>query len=93
MEKEKLDSIAQRESYRLVAKDLAKRHFFEISDHIESVMVSVMMARDGVYKGGGFVQAILDNNLDEACSRADGECVNYLRLFSLVKRFGYIIKF
>jgi hypothetical protein len=40
--------------------------------------------------GGGFVEAICNNDLDGACSRADYECIKCLRLFSLVKRFGYL---
>jgi hypothetical protein len=85
------EQLYDREMYDYVARDLAKRYKYDdISEHIVDVMISVMMHRDGVRIGGGFVEAINNNNLDEACSRADDDCINYLRLFSLIKRFGYI---
>jgi hypothetical protein len=81
----------ERKQYDYVARDLAKRYaYHNISEHIVDVMISVMMHRDGYQRGGSFVEAINDNKLDEACSRADDDCINHLRLFSLVKRFGYI---
>ena len=80
-----------REKYKSVAIELGKRYDYEnLSEHIINIMCSVMMHRDKVQLGGGFAEAICNNNLDEACSRADGECIKYLRLFSLVKRFGHI---
>jgi hypothetical protein len=80
----------ERENYKVAAIDLASRYGYKVSEHIIDVMISVMMNRDGVQRGGSFVEAICNNNLDEACSRADDECINYLRLFSLVKRFGHL---
>jgi hypothetical protein len=81
----------ERKQYDYVARDLAKRYaYHNISEHIVDVMISVMMHRDGFQRGGSFVEAICDNKLDEACSRADDDCINYLRLFSLVKQFGHI---
>ena len=89
MEKENV--LTERQRYDYVARDLASRYaYHNISEHIVGVMISVMMHRDNYQKGGGFVEAIIENKLDEACSRADDDCINYLRLFSLVKRFGYI---
>jgi len=83
--------MTYRQDYDFIARDLAKRYAYnDISEHIVNVMISVMMHRDGVQIGGGFVEAICNNNLDEACSRADDECIKYLRLFSLVKRFGHL---
>ena len=86
----KEQQLYDNEMYDYVARDLAKRYGYEVSDHIIDVMMSVMKTRDGYWQGGGFVQAIIDNNLDEACSRADDDCIKHLRLFSLVKRFGHI---
>ena len=89
MEKENV--LTERQRYDYVARDLAQRYSYnDISEHIVDVMISVMMHRDAYQRGGSFVEAICDNKLDEACSRADDDCINYLRLFSLVKRFGYI---
>jgi hypothetical protein len=80
-----------REKYKSVAIELAKRYNYEnISEHIIDIMCSVMMHRDKVQFGGSFAEAICNNNLDLACSCADNECIKYLRLFSLVKRFGHL---
>lgn len=76
--------------YVKVANYIAITYNYDVSTHIIDVMASVMMHRDKYQTGGGFVEAICNNDLDSACSRADDECINYLRLFSLVKRFGYI---
>lgn len=81
----------RREQYDIVARDLANRYGYnDVSIHIVNVMISVMMHRDGYQRGGSFVEAICDNKLDEACSRADDDCIKYLRLFSLVKQFGFL---
>ena len=79
-----------RTEYVKVAHEFASTYNYEVSNHIIDVMASVMMHRDKYQMGGSFVEAICSNNLDFACSRADSECINYLRLFSLVKRFGYL---
>lgn len=55
-----------------------------VSDHILDIMVSIMCTRDkSSYAGGGFVEAIISNNLLHAATRADSECVKYLKLFAL----------
>ena len=55
-------------------------------------MVSVMMTRDDVLQGGGFVQAICDNDLRGALARADTECSKYLRVIALAYPFAHIQK-
>jgi hypothetical protein len=53
------EQLYDREMYDYVARDLAKRYKYDdISEHIVDVMISVMMHRDGVRIGGGFVEAI-----------------------------------
>ena len=79
-----------RTEYVKVATYIASSYKYNVSNHIIDVMASVIMHRDKYQMGGGFVEAICNNDLDGACSRADDECINYLRLFSLVKRFGYL---
>ena len=52
-----------------------------ISPHIINIISSVMMTRDDVgYPGGGFVEAVVTNNLYLAISRADMECYNNLKV-------------
>jgi hypothetical protein len=65
--------------YQKAAKSYSGK--FDISDNrIINIITSVMMTRDGVgYPGGGFVQAVVNNNLFEAVSRADSECIKYIR--------------
>jgi hypothetical protein len=53
-------------------------------------MISVMMTRDNVLQGGGFVQAVVANNLKESISRADTECGKHLRIISLCCSFCYV---
>jgi hypothetical protein len=47
--------------------------------HVISIMSSVMKHRDGVMRGGGFVEAINDNNLYLAVNRADETCIKYIK--------------
>lgn len=64
--------------YLKAAQDYAK--MWNITDeHVIQIMMSVMLHRDGIRTGGGFVQSVVDNNLDQAVSRADDTCLKYLR--------------
>lgn len=62
----------------------------QVSDHIIDVMVSVCMTRDGIRNGGSFVQAVVNNNLLEAISRADKEVLRKLRIITLAKHYCHI---
>jgi hypothetical protein len=74
-----------REKCRKRAVLFAKEWGYEtISDHILDIMVSIMCTRDkSSYAGGGFVEAIVANNLLQAATRADSECVKHLKLLAL----------
>ncbi len=64
-----------REQYRERAIQFVKEWNENVSEHIIDIMVSIMVTRDkSSYAGGGFVQAIVDNNLYLALSRADTDC-------------------
>jgi hypothetical protein len=53
-------------------------------------MVSIMCTRDkSSYAGGGFVEAIVSNDLYAAATRADSECVKYLKLLALTNKQCY----
>ena len=60
------------------------------SNHIIEVMISVMMTRDNLIQGGSFVQAVVDNDLRKAVSRADKECTAYLRVITLCANECYV---
>lgn len=61
-----------------------------VSNHIIDIMISVMMHRDGVQTGGGFVTSVCDNDLIGAISRADNECIKHLKLISLAKVNAFV---
>ncbi len=64
-----------REQYRERAIEFVKEWGENVSDHIIDIMVSIMATRDKTsYAGGGFVQAVVENNLYLAMSRADSDC-------------------
>lgn len=77
------------DKYRAKAKEFAANWKVE-DNHVINICASVMMTRDSVLQGGGFVQAIIDNNLYEAVNRADDTCIKHLKLFVVAKRNWYI---
>lgn len=49
-----------------------------------------MMARDKVVPGGGFVNAVLDNNLHAAITLGDEEVLKELKLITLAKTQAFV---
>lgn len=75
-----------REKCRERAIQFAKEWREDVSEHILDIMVSIMVTRDkSSYAGGGFVQAIVDNDLYLSVSRADSECSKHLKLLAMCK--------
>jgi hypothetical protein len=74
-----------REKNRERAIQFAKEWNCEnVSNHILDIMVSIMCTRDkSSYSGGGFVEAVVANNLYLAMSRADTECRNNIFLLTM----------
>jgi hypothetical protein len=60
------------------------------TNHIINIASSIMLTRDGVLNGGSFVQAIIDNDLEEAIGRADSTCIKALKFFVQVKLYCHI---
>ena len=58
--------------------------------HITNLASSVMMTRDKYMMGGGFVQAVVENDLEQSISRADGTAIKGLKTFAAVKRNCYL---
>jgi len=79
-----------RDLYVARAKAFAKQYQVEVSDHIIDVMVSVMMTRDNKQMGGSFVQAVANNDLYGAISRADMECARNLKIIVLANRDCFV---
>jgi hypothetical protein len=74
-----------REQNRERAIQFAKEWNCEnVSNHIIDIMVSIMCTRDkSSYSGGGFVEAVVANNLYLAMSRADTDCRNNIFLLTM----------
>lgn len=72
-----------RDSYREAVVHFLNRYKEQVSEHIIDVMISVMMTRDGKLIGGSFVKAICNNDLKDAISRADDECIKHIRIITL----------
>lgn len=54
-------------------------------------MATIMMVRDGVLNnGGGFVDAVINNDLFGAISRGDEDVLYELKLITLTKRDAYV---
>jgi len=76
-----------RNKYRMAAVHFANRYDVQVSEHIIDVMISAMMTKDSVLHGGSFVQAVVNNDLRDAISRADTECLKQLRIITLCANF------
>jgi hypothetical protein len=62
----------------------------EAFDHVASIGASVMMTRDKFQLGGGFVTAVVNNDLSDAVNRADTDCIRALKYFVYVNRFVHL---
>lgn len=58
--------------------------------HIITIGTSILCTKWNVgYEGGGFVQAVVGNDLTMAVSRADGTCIKALKFFvQLINNVG-----
>ena len=68
--------------------------FTNVSEHILDIMVSIMCTRDkSSYPGGGFVDAVVANNLYLAMSRADTDCRNNIYLLTMCRMNCFLNEF
>ena len=81
-----------REQNRERAIEFAKEGNCEnVSNHILDIMVSIMCTRDkSSYAGGGFVEAVVANNLYLAMSRADSDCRSNIFLLTMCNMNCYL---
>jgi hypothetical protein len=79
-----------RAKYRQRAIQHAKEWREDVSEHIIDIIISVMLTRDGIMQGGGFVQAICQNDLRNAVGRADGDCIKHLKLITMAHTNAFI---
>jgi hypothetical protein len=84
---ETLDIVKQ---YQFRAKEFALEYEVD-NEHIISIIASVMMTRDKVGpQGGGFVQAVVNNDLFNTISRADIQCYNNLKVIVAAHHYCYL---
>jgi hypothetical protein len=68
--------------------------FPDVSEHIIDVMASIMCTRDKTsHSGGSFVQAVVNNDLYLALSRADTDCRNNIFLLAMCKANCFLNEF
>jgi hypothetical protein len=80
-----------REQYRERAIEFVKEWGENVSDHIIDIMVSIMATRDKTsYAGGGFVEAVVSNNLYLAMNRADTDCRKNLFILTMCNMNCYL---
>ena len=80
--------------YEQVTKFAIEYGFTNVSEHILDIMVSIMCTRDKTsYPGGGFVEAVVANDLYLALSRADNECRANIYLLAMCNANCFINKF
>jgi hypothetical protein len=66
--------------YRMIPAENDKPHIINIGR-------SVMLHRDGVLLGGGFVSSVCANDLCSAVERADSVCQQHLTFFVYCKQY------
>jgi len=79
-----------REVYKKSVLTFAEGWKVELSQHQIDTMISVMLHRDGIMMGGSFVEAVANNDLYGAISRADVENFQNLKLVTLCFKNNHI---
>ena len=79
-----------REKYKKSVLEFANGWKAELTDHQVDIMISVMLHRDQIQTGGSFVEAIANNDLYGAVSRADSENIKNLKLITLCFKNNHI---
>ena len=82
----------QREDYVKIARKFVSGWKKEVSEHIIDIIVSVMMTRDNVQQGGSFVQAVVDNDLYTALTRADEDCLSNIKIITMARKNCFVIQ-
>jgi hypothetical protein len=85
-----MDYLVARELYKKSVIDFSSGWKVNLSDHQINTMISVMLHRDGIMNGGSFVEAVANNDLYGAISRADMENFQNLKLVTLCYKNNHI---
>ena len=69
-----------KETYAHLVIDWAARNNYTISDHVQFIIINILLHRDKIIgHGGSFIQAFMSNNLYDVVRYADTEVMNNLR--------------
>lgn len=79
-----------REIYKKSVLEFIKGWNADLTDHQIDTMISVMLHRDKIMLGGGFVEAVCNNDLYGAISKADVDNIKNLKLVALCYRNNHI---
>lgn len=71
-----------------VVKWLVANDKTDVSEHIIDIITSALLTRNKIKDGGGFVQALVKNDLKGAIGRADSQALDNLVL--IVKAYNNI---
>ena len=58
--------------------------------HVVQIGQSIMMHRDGILNGGGFVTAFVNNDLLQAIGRADKTISNHFPFLANIKQYCHV---
>ena len=58
--------------------------------HVVQIGQSIMMHRDGILNGGGFVTAFVNNDLLQAIGRADDNISKNFRFLANIKQYCHV---
>lgn len=82
------------ECYERATRFASEYGYTDVSEHIFDVMVSIMCTRDKTsHAGGSFVQAVVNNDLYSALSKADTDCRNNIYLLTMCKENCFLNEF
>jgi hypothetical protein len=76
--------------YTDAARSYAAKANRPVNEHVINVIASVMMTRDNVLQGGHFAQAVVNNNLRDAVSRADEDVLRELKLIVMASNNAFL---
>lgn len=71
-------------------KHLVEYRVIDATPHILDIVMSVMMHRDGVQRGGSGVEAICNNDLFGITQRGDHEVMKHIRTIVAAYHFAHI---
>ena len=57
---------------------------------IKMLAVDIAYYREGIIRGGSFVVAVVDNDLDKCIEYGDALCLRSLKLFVMVKKWVHV---